>query len=80
MIVIDIRSRLDYEKSHIKDSINIDEYELTINYKNYLRKDKEYLIYCTSGIRSKRIVNYLKRLGYNVNNLEGGYNNYLLQK
>lgn len=78
--IIDIRSKYKYDLGHIKDSINIDEYNLLFNYNKYLNKNEKYIIYCDNGNRSKIVVNKLKRLGYNVENLDGGYNNYLLQK
>ena len=78
MIIIDIRNNMKYNNGHINNAININELELEINYKKYLNKDKKYIIYCDSGHRSKILSNKLKRLGYNVESLEGGYNKYKL--
>lgn len=78
--IIDIRSRDRYLKGHIPDSININYTDLLINYKKYLSKEKEYYVYCESGTRSLILVNKLNKLGYNLVNIEGGYNNYLRRK
>lgn len=75
--IIDIRNRNSYIMGHIPGSINIDYFELLMNHQKYLKKEEKYCLYCDSGKRSLTLVNKLKSLGYNVVNLEGGYNNYL---
>lgn len=77
---IDIRSRGKYLLGHIENAININYYELLLNYDKYLNKNEIYYIYCDSGNKSKVIVNKLKNFGYNCVNIEGGYNNYLVNK
>ena len=79
-VIIDIRSRKKYNEGHINNAINIDEYDLIFNHSKYLNKNDKYIIYCDYGNRSSIVVFNLKRLGYNVENLTGGYNNYLLEK
>ena len=76
MKYIDIRNNKSYLEGHIKDAININEYDLLINHKKYLNKNEKYIIYCSSGIRSRMVVANLLRMGYNVENLNGGYNKY----
>lgn len=78
--IIDIRSRDRYLKGHISNSININYADLLTNYKKYLSKEKEYYVYCDSGNKSLILVNKLNNLGYNLVNIEGGYNNYLRRK
>lgn len=77
---IDVRSKNKYLLGHINDAINIDYYELFFNYEKYLQKNKKYYIYCDTGTKSKILVNRLRGLGYNCVNIEGGYNNYLVNK
>ena len=60
--------------------INITYYDILLNYDKYLDKNRIYYIYCNSGFKSKRLVNKLNMLGYNCVNIEGGYNNYLVNK
>lgn len=77
--IIDIRSNYNFINGHIPGSINITSSELLNNYKKYLNKNETYYIYCQSGSRSKLIVNELRKLGFNVININGGYNAYLFR-
>ena len=78
--IIDIRPYQRYLEGHIPGSISISYYELLLNHSKYLKQEEKYYLYCESGFKSKNLVNTLKRLGYNVYNIEGGYHNYLLIK
>lgn len=78
--LIDIRDKFEYNISHIPGSINIPSNFLITNPNEYLDKNKEYYLYCSSGIKSKRISNELNYMGYNTINVLGGYNYYLLIK
>lgn len=77
-IVVDVRSLQEYEEGHICGAINIPEYEINFKIdKSLPNKDKEIVIYCSSGIRSKNAYKKLIKLGYkNVYNLYGGLENY----
>lgn len=77
---IDIRNKSSYLNGHIPGAININYIELLINHRKYLNKDKQYFIYCDSGNRSLDLVTKLNNLGYNCVNIDGGYNNYLVNK
>lgn len=61
-LIVDVRTKEEYEISHIKNALNIPYNELdnTIN----LAKDKYILVYCKSGKRSKIAYTKLKELGY----------------
>lgn len=73
--IIDIRSKSKYLKSHIYNAVNIDE-NLLINLPHlYLDKNKTYYIYCSNGIHSKRCSMLLNSQGYNVINVEDGFEN-----
>ena len=78
--IIDIRGRDKYNINHIPGAINIESLELLNNHNKYLSKNKTYYLYCTSGYTSSMVVNKLKVLGYDVVNIDGGFNNYLLRK
>lgn len=78
-VIIDIRNSFQYQIGHIPSAISIPEGELLKNPSTYLNKDSIYYLYCNSGIRSKRCVNYLNSLGYHTVNIIGGYQNYLLR-
>lgn len=66
-IIIDVRTKEEYEKSHIKESINIpyDEIDKEIS----LDKEKVIFVYCKSGRRSEVAFNTLTNLGYIVYDL-----------
>ena len=76
-IIIDIRGKREYKEGHLSGSINIPLFELKRNISKYvLNKEELILVYCQSGIRSKKAACTLKGLGYiNVYNLKGGLDN-----
>ena len=76
--IIDIRNREKYNDNHILNAINIPYREIIINYKNYLNKSDTYYIYCQRGITSVKICNFLSSEGYNVVNIKGGYESWVL--
>ena len=78
--VIDIRSEQSYNNNHIPGSINIPYSKLLANPSNYLEKGKKYYIYCQKGITSLKLCNYLLSLGYNVVNIIGGYEEWILKR
>ena len=71
--VIDIRDRLDYDRGHYINAVNIPYLFLLNNPSRYLNKETTYYIYCASGIRSKRACELLNVLGYKVINVKDGY-------
>ena len=77
-IVIDIRSVQKYNDNHIPNSVNIDYSKLISNPNKYINKVDTYYVYCQKGILSNRVVNYLRGLGYNVIEIIGGYEGYIL--
>ena len=76
--IIDVRSIREYNENHIFKAINIPEYEINSNFqKLYPDKEKEIVLYCKSGKRSKDAYKKLKKMGYkNVYNLYLGIDNY----
>ena len=76
-ILIDVRSRREYEEYHLDNSINIPLFDIKRKIELYVRqKDKKILIYCEYGGRSAKAVKILNDLGYiNVFNLKGGLEN-----
>lgn len=76
--IIDIRSVEKYNTSHIETSINIPMEYLVQNPSKYLSKDKEYYLYCQYGKSSIRACLKLYKEGYNVVNVSGGYEAWLL--
>lgn len=76
-IIIDVRTKEEYDESHIKSSINIPYDE--INKDSNIDKDKVVFVYCRSGVRSKKAYDTLKNLGYEVYDL-GEFNSIDLEK
>ena len=68
-LLIDVRNKDDYIKSHVNGSINIPYNELIFNHSKYLNKSNKYFIICLNGIMSRKAVNILHVYGYNVINV-----------
>jgi rhodanese-related sulfurtransferase len=77
--LIDIRSSIKYIDNHIMSAKNIDSKLLINNPSKYLDKNTKYYIYCQRGITSSRVCNYLYNMGYNVVNIIGGYEAWILE-
>ena len=78
--IIDIRSRQKYNDNHILNSKNIDKNELMLYPHKYLNKNDKYYIYCQKGNNSSRVCQILRNKGYNVYNVLGGYEEWILRK
>ncbi len=63
LIIVDVRTREEYDSSHIEGAILIPVSELEGRI-NELSKEEELLIYCRTGNRSSNSVNILKANGY----------------
>lgn len=73
VILLDVRSKQEYEEGHLAGSINIPLYEIDKNLEKLPDKKCILLIYCTSGHRSKQAKEKLENLGYeNVYHLKNG--------
>lgn len=78
--IIDIRSIEKYNSNHIPNARNIPFEKLIINPSNYLNPSEKYYIYCQRGINSKNVCRILKNLGFNVVNINGGYEAWILNE
>lgn len=76
-IILDVRTKEEYEESHILNSENIpyDQIDETIS----LDKNKVIFVYCKTGNRSKIAYEKLKNMGYTVYDL-GSFSNIDLPK
>ncbi|WP_295148120.1 rhodanese-like domain-containing protein [uncultured Peptoniphilus sp.] len=75
-IVIDVREDYELEETGtIKGAIHIPMNEVP-NRLNEITKEREIYILCRSGVRSYNVAKYLKELGYEAINLDGGIINY----
>ena len=75
--VIDVRTKEEYDAGHIKGALNFDYYNDDFEEKieSQLKdKNKPYILYCRSGMRSLYSAEILEELGYtNVTNMKGGF-------
>ena len=78
-VIIDIRDSSQYQIGHIPNAISIPEEKIIKQPSFYLKKNNVYYLYCNSGFRSRKCVNYLNSLGFHTVNILGGYQNYLLR-
>lgn len=76
--VIDVRSSQEYEEGHLEGAINIPYYKINKNVDKILKnKNREIVLYCEAGSRSKKAYKRLIKLQYkNVYNLYGGVENW----
>jgi len=63
-IILDVRSKGEYEGGHIKNSINIPVDQLTSNLSKLKNKDKCIICCCASGMRSGAAKRILESNGY----------------
>jgi rhodanese-related sulfurtransferase len=81
-ILVDIRTKEEFDSGRIANSINIDYYnpEYLEEFKK-LDKASTINIYCASGGRSSSAVKEINKLGFeNINELDGGVYSWYLQK
>lgn len=75
--VIDVRTKEEYDAGHIKGALNFDYYSDDFEEKieSQLKdKNKPYIVYCRSGMRSLYSAQILEDLGYtDVTNMKGGF-------
>ena len=76
--IIDIRSVQSYNNNHIPNSINIPFDKLILNPELYLDKNTFYYIYCQKGLSSSNVCRILNNLGYKLINIDGGYENWIM--
>lgn len=74
VVLLDVRSSQEYDEGHLKGAINIPVYELEYRVENELKnKDNVIIAYCSAGIRSRKAIGILKKIGYkNLYNVEDG--------
>lgn len=70
-IIIDVRTREEYAKDHIKGALNIAVHDLEFSF-DFL-KDKKAYVYCNSGARAKLAKKWLKDEGIDADVLLGDW-------
>jgi len=78
-VVLDVRTREEFEEKRLEHSINIDIYtgQAFIYDVDALDKTKNYFVYCKAGGRSAQACSIMNELGFaNAYNLAGGIMNW----
>jgi rhodanese-related sulfurtransferase len=75
LVILDVRTAQEYDSGHLKGSINLD--FKSPSFKDQvagLDRNKAYLIYCRTGVRSARAVMLMRSLGFwELYDLTGGF-------
>lgn len=72
IFIIDIREKDNYNKGHIPGAVNYNKLDIK-NIKKIISLDKELILYCSSGEKSKTFAYELRNAGYKVASLQGGW-------
>ena len=71
-IVVDLRSRSEFDKGHIENAINIPEGDIR-KIDSFGRKGDIWILYCRRGSLSVRLASEMANQGYKVMAVVGGY-------
>lgn len=71
-VLIDIRSREDYQRNHYKNAIHL-EYETLMDGNFEFPKDRYLLFYCSHGGASSAIARMYAKRGYRCGTVVGGF-------
>lgn len=77
--LIDLRNNINFNNNHIMGAKNIEYNVLISNPKDFINKNEKYYLYCQKGIKSSKACAYLEKLGFNVVNILGGYETWILE-
>lgn len=73
IILLDVRSKQEFNEGHLEGAINIPLYDLETEIGRLPNKEEKIIVYCASGNRSRQAKEKLEKLGYeNVYNLKNG--------
>ena len=65
-VILDIRTKDEYNNGCLDDAINFDYYNPDFKLRlELMDKQKAYLVYCRSGVRSKDAVDIMSKMGFN---------------
>ncbi|MDF2661899.1 MAG: CoA-disulfide reductase [Paenibacillus sp.] len=78
-IVLDVRTKAEYDKGHIEGAVHIPVDELRSRM-HELDKDQEIYAYCAVGVRGHVASRILTQHGYRVKNVTGGYRTYAMSQ
>jgi rhodanese-related sulfurtransferase len=78
-ILIDVRSKQEYKEYHLAGAICIPTYEIANKIPQIItEKEQVIIVYCQCGVRSKKAIALLNKMGYrNVYEIQGGLDNWI---
>lgn len=79
IVVLDVRTTLEFENGHAAGAINIPLDEIRTRLQE-IPKDKKIIVYCKVGLRAYIAYRILVQQGYEVYNISGGYEIYLADR
>ena len=77
--LIDLRSNLNFNNNHIEGAKNIEYNVLISDPSRFLNKYEKFYLYCQKGVKSYKACAYLEKFGYDVVNIIGGYESWILE-
>jgi len=72
LLIIDVRTRAEWKKSHIPGSVSIPLYQFSVSTVQQLTTDKAIICICLSAHRSKPATRKLIQAGFDARELQGG--------
>lgn len=80
-LIIDTRTPQEYAQGHLEGAINIPFNVAVTQFKALeIRKDRSVVLYCRSGIRAGKALNFLTEAGYTQVHNGGGYEGMMASK
>ena len=77
--LIDLRSNTSFNNNHIEGAKNIEYNVLISDPSRFLNKSEKTYLYCQKGVKSYKACAYLEKLGFDVVNVIGGYEAWILE-
>ena len=73
LVILDVRKKSAYDRGHLANAIHIDYFNPNFESElDKLDKDKSYVVYCKSGVRSDETVRRMNNLGIDQISIMGG--------
>lgn len=73
-LLLDVRTTNEYSDGFIPTAVNIPVAELAENYSKLQDKDQQIVVYCRSGVRAARAIDFLESKGFtNLVHLDGDF-------
>lgn len=75
IVVLDVRTPVEFTLSHIENAININYYSFSFKSKlAKLDKSKTYIMHCQTGVRSGKTIPIMQKLGFSkIYHMNGGF-------